>query len=237
MTQLSQSTPELTGRIACLARRWSRHRKLAFVKKRDSWLDVLVLEWASIPLTQAVARTSITPTQVSIVSIVGKILAAALFCNGQLRFGAAAWLIAVLLDGVDGKLARLTGKVSEQGARLDYSADFSLFVVLVLALASSSGVNEFLAAACAGTGIASALATSDEALSRKSDVNSRSRWDRLTAEAGIVPYPGVLEVQLLLFFMAPVIGAAVVTMAMLISTGYFTAAWMAKIFFLGRGQS
>jgi CDP-diacylglycerol--glycerol-3-phosphate 3-phosphatidyltransferase len=207
------------------------------VKKRDSWLDVLVLEWVSIPLTRALARTFLTPTQVSIISIAGKIIAAALFWDGQLRYGAAAWIVAVLLDGVDGKLARLTGKVSEQGARLDYSADFSLFVVLVLALASGSDVSMFLAAVCAGTGIASALATSDNDLARKSDVDSRSIWDRLTAEAGMVPYPGVLEIQFLLLFLAPVVGATAVTIAMLVSTAYFTAAWMAKIIFLGRIHS
>ncbi len=116
-------------------------RRDDFLKPRDSWLDVLVLDHLSVPLTRLCARVGLTPTSVSVISIGWRLLAIAAFADDRLWVGAAAYVIGLLLtDGVDGKLARLTRRTSTLGAALDYSADMGLFAALTLSLRCQRGV-------------------------------------------------------------------------------------------------
>ena len=105
-------------------------------------------------------RVGLTPTIVSVISIGWRLLAIAAFADDRLWLGAAAYVIGLLLDGVDGKLARLTGRTSALGAALDYSADMGLFAALTLSLGVSAGSPLWLIGACIALGVASALAPS-----------------------------------------------------------------------------
>ena len=86
----------------------------------------------SIPLDQRLARrlvapltrTSVTPNQITALSLGLALTAGALFCTGSAR--AAAWAagifaLARFLDHADGELARLTGRASRFGYYLDYA--------------------------------------------------------------------------------------------------------------------
>ena len=76
-------------------------RRDDFLDPRDSWLDVLVLDRLSVPLTRMCARVGLTPTIVSVISIGWRLLAIAAFANDRLSLGAAAYIVGLLLDGVD----------------------------------------------------------------------------------------------------------------------------------------
>lgn len=72
------------------------------------------------------ARTSVTPNQVTAARLFTGIAAAALIATGQpllTDFGALVLLLSMVLDRADGELARLTGKISASGHRFDLLSD------------------------------------------------------------------------------------------------------------------
>jgi phosphatidylglycerophosphate synthase len=79
-------------------------------------------EWALV-LTRAAARTGITPNQVSLIGAFFCILAGWLFHRGWYWPGLAAALGFMILDTVDGKLARCTITSSKLGEMLDHGID------------------------------------------------------------------------------------------------------------------
>ena len=204
-------------------------RRDDFLKPRDSWLDVLVLDHLSVPLTRLCARVGLTPTSVSVISIGWRLLAIAAFANDHLPLGAAAYILGLLLDGVDGKLARLTKRTSTLGAALDYSADMGLFAALTLSLGVTAGSPMWLIGACIAVGVASALAPSpvvEDASVLSADSGS---WNRRTASHRLRALPGVLEVHFVMFGLAPLLGGDVVTATLAAASLYFLATWIGKL--------
>ena len=85
----------------------------------------------SIPFDQRLARlvvrpfrrTLLTPNQLTTLSLVAGLVAAALFAAGEpalAHWGAGAFMLAMFIDHTDGELARLTGKTSRFGHHYDY---------------------------------------------------------------------------------------------------------------------
>lgn len=88
------------------------------------------------PLAVRLARIGVTPDMVTITGTVGAVVAsAALIATGHLFWGAFAVTLFVLLDMLDGALARLRGGGSVFGAVLDSTgdraADAAIFGALV----------------------------------------------------------------------------------------------------------
>lgn len=88
------------------------------------------------PLAARLARIGVTPDMVTITGTVGAVVAsAALIATGHLFWGAFAVTLFVLLDMLDGALARLRGGGSVFGAVLDSTgdraADAAIFGALV----------------------------------------------------------------------------------------------------------
>ncbi|RZU31447.1 phosphatidylinositol phosphate synthase [Blastococcus saxobsidens] len=76
------------------------------------------------PLAARLARVGVTPDMVTITGTVGAVASAAgLIATGQLFWGAFAVTVFVLLDMLDGALARLRGGGSVFGAVLDSTGD------------------------------------------------------------------------------------------------------------------
>jgi phosphatidylglycerophosphate synthase len=203
----------------------------SFVKARDSWVDVLVLERFAVPITRVCARARISPTTVSSVSIALRLTAAALFYRHDLRIAAVVYLGGLLLDGVDGKLARLTGRTSEFGRLLDYSSDFGVFVLLIFAVARGSGTPLIIATVCAATGVSSAFATAGSAADDRTAKNrgNDSKWEAFTRRHRLIAFPGVVEAHFVLFGLAPLIAGAVVEYGLVACSFYFALAWVAKL--------
>jgi phosphatidylglycerophosphate synthase len=95
--------------------------------------------WAVLRL----ARTGITPNQVTVLVNVFAWTVTALFLTGNLLAGSLLSFLVGLLDGFDGKLARLKGMVTRVGA-LEHSFDllfeFSWILALGYYLSQSEGI-------------------------------------------------------------------------------------------------
>jgi phosphatidylglycerophosphate synthase len=74
-------------------------------------------------LTRWAARAGLTPNFVTLVGAVLCVLAFFLFWNGQYWWGVASGFIFMVLDTVDGKLARVTGASSKWGEVFDHGID------------------------------------------------------------------------------------------------------------------
>ena len=90
----------------------------------------------SRPIARALSHTAVTPNQISLLSLAVAGLAFAMFASGQPVAGGLLAQASSIIDGVDGDLARLTGKASPFGAFLDAVIDRYAdgFVMLSLTL-------------------------------------------------------------------------------------------------------
>ena len=91
----------------------------------------------SVPLAALLARTSVTPDQVTWASTVLAFGAGGALARGHYEAGVAIALAAQIVDCVDGDLARLTGRTSPAGAYLDSVLDRWADAALILGLALS----------------------------------------------------------------------------------------------------
>lgn len=76
-------------------------------------------------LTRAAAGAGVHPLAVTLAGLACCIVAAVLFWRGSLWLGGLAALLSLLLDSVDGTLARVTGQTSRAGHLLDRAIDFA----------------------------------------------------------------------------------------------------------------
>ncbi len=111
----------------------------------DRWTMPLTqrpLEW----LARGLAGTGVRPDQVTVAAFVVGMLALPLLAMEA--YGAA--LVAILLnrlgDGLDGALARLTGRASDAGGFLDIGLDFVFYAAVVLGFALADPAANALAA-------------------------------------------------------------------------------------------
>ncbi|MFT7695148.1 MAG: phosphatidylglycerophosphate synthase [Candidatus Latescibacterota bacterium] len=111
-------------------------------------INDLVAEFLHPPieffLTKAVARTRITPNQVSYFNALLNIVAIPLIAFGWLWIGIACNLLRGVMDGVDGKLARLTLRESKGGDRIDHVVDRLYLPLFFLALGWHLGGGNWL---------------------------------------------------------------------------------------------
>jgi phosphatidylglycerophosphate synthase len=101
----------------------------------------------TIPMVKVVARTAITPNTITLISFVFTIAAAVPLVSGSYRglvLGAFIQWFGSLLDGVDGKLARLKAQTSALGGKLDTRLDMVYYAVLFGALAVGLAVDRRL---------------------------------------------------------------------------------------------
>lgn len=72
--------------------------------------------------TRWLSRTTVSPNALTLLSIAGIWAAVPLFATGHIGWGAAAAWLGVILDSVDGKLARLTVNLSDAMGSLEHAA-------------------------------------------------------------------------------------------------------------------
>ncbi|MBF0595526.1 MAG: CDP-alcohol phosphatidyltransferase family protein, partial [Candidatus Omnitrophica bacterium] len=120
-----------------------RKQKFDFLKKNESWSSVLFLDPLMIPLIILIKERRdrfpfyfITPNAVSLASFVvyfSSIMLFFLYPKHQ-PLCVLGLLIAVILDGIDGQLARATGRASRFGGVVDAFFDmfkYSLGLILI----------------------------------------------------------------------------------------------------------
>ena len=87
----------------------------------DTWIHRLAR-----PCVRPLARTRVTPSHLTTLRLLTGLAAIALFASGDATmswWALALYLVSMLLDRMDGELARLTGASSEAGHRYDLFAD------------------------------------------------------------------------------------------------------------------
>ena len=89
------------------------------------------------PLASVLARTGVTPVQITWVSAVVAFAGAGVFAAGHYITGALLTFAGVVTDCVDGDLARLTGRTSRWGAFLDSVLDRWTDAALILGITYS----------------------------------------------------------------------------------------------------
>lgn len=107
-------------------------------RANDGFFSVFVLRKFSKILTWVAVRIGATPNQVTFFSFLVGLLSAFCFSRGNLLntfFGAALLQLSIIIDCVDGELARYTRKFSKLGAWLDAVTDRVKEYLVFLALA------------------------------------------------------------------------------------------------------
>jgi len=108
-----------------------------YLKETDAWSTVLFADPLGIPLARLLSHTPIHPNVVTIASLVPALVCTYFFWRGDslsLIWGALLFWFAWILDCTDGKLARLTGKFSPLGRRLDPIIDFLRKLIAMVVL-------------------------------------------------------------------------------------------------------
>ncbi len=99
--------------------------------------------WPENMLAKAAANTRITPNQITVYSALIAFFGTYLFATQYFLLGLIIAVIAGILDGVDGKLARIKLLSSPFGDRLDHSLDvsfeFSWYIALGWGLSQATG--------------------------------------------------------------------------------------------------
>lgn len=109
----------------------------SYLKETDAWSTVLFADPLGIPLARLLSHTSIHPNVVTIASLVPALACTYFFWRGDslsLLWGALLFQLAWILDCTDGKLAKMTGKQTEFGTKLDPKVDFVRKLLTLAAL-------------------------------------------------------------------------------------------------------
>ena len=118
----------------------TRKKNGNLLKSVDTWSTVFLFDPVAIPLTKVIARTRITPNQISVSRLFPSVLAAVFFLSDRRDLqilGAITVYLTFLMDCVDGKLARLKQIESEFGRRIDYLCDSFGKLIALLSLTYS----------------------------------------------------------------------------------------------------
>ena len=100
----------------------------------DGYISRYVNRRASKPMAQLLAKTRITPNQITWVAFVIALLSFISFIFGQNIVGGLLVQLSSIVDGVDGSLARLKGMTSTFGGFLDSVLDRYADILIVLGL-------------------------------------------------------------------------------------------------------
>lgn len=142
------------------------------------------------PLVPPLARLGVTPGQVTVGAFLMAAGAAALIAAGRPRIGLAVWLVSRIGDGLDGELARHTGRTTAFGGYLDITLDMAGYTAMVLGFAvAHPTLSVAWSAVLAGyvLAITTTLALSDAGRSAGRQVSATNRTFEFTpalTEAG-----------------------------------------------------
>jgi phosphatidylglycerophosphate synthase len=154
--------------------------------------------WYLTPIERGLASSGVSPNTITLLSLAVCVASGVLAATGHLA--AAAWLYmgAGMLDVLDGRVARRTGRISESGALLDSVADRwgEFFVLGGLALAAPDAWGLAAVLVCtAGSQMVSYTRARGEAFGIKLEGGTMQRAERIivVSLAMIVSRIGVLS--------------------------------------------
>ena len=74
-------------------------------------------------MRNALIESRLTPNAISLTGLVGNVIAAVLIYQGELFWGGIAFILGSVMDTLDGRYSRMSGKGSPFGAFLDSTLD------------------------------------------------------------------------------------------------------------------
>lgn len=85
---------------------------------------------------RALARAGVSPNEVSLLAALLGVTAGVLVADHRVSLGLGVWLLSRVLDGMDGVLARESGRASAFGGYLDITLDMVAYSAMLLGYAS-----------------------------------------------------------------------------------------------------
>jgi len=93
------------------------------VKKTFTDFLRVTFKWFLDPLGGFLNRIGLTPNSVTLLGVLGNVVAAFFIARGQIMIGGIIMLIVWPIDALDGTMARLRGEASDWGAFVDSVSD------------------------------------------------------------------------------------------------------------------
>jgi CDP-diacylglycerol--glycerol-3-phosphate 3-phosphatidyltransferase len=104
-----------------------------FIPVKKTFTDFLrvTFKWFLDPIGGFLNRIGLTPNAVTLLGVLGNIVAGYFIVRGQIMVGGIVMLIAWPVDALDGTMARLRGEASDWGAFVDSVSDrYSEMIIL-----------------------------------------------------------------------------------------------------------
>jgi choline kinase/phosphatidylglycerophosphate synthase len=168
---------------------WRRHGP----KPTDQIIARTVNRRISGPLTRRLLRTGLSPDVATLLAFATTLVAAGLIAVGDwwaMTAGGLGVMLGSALDGVDGELARVSGRASRRGAALDTLLDRYADLAVVIGLVLGAGATSSVWAWGFAAGCGCLLISYVHAVGRDTDVRLLFRR----------------EVRLLIFALAAIVG-------------------------------
>ena len=149
-----------------------------------------ILPRAMKPVVRFLAQAGITPNVMSVLAFGTALAAGALVATGFPRMAIGVWLVSRVGDGLDGILARETGRSTAFGGYLDITLDMTAYSAMVLGFAVAHpdlGIVWSVILVGYALAITTTLALSNAAAAagrRVSDTNRTFQFTTGMAEAG-----------------------------------------------------
>lgn len=196
----------------------------SWVRERDAWCVVLLMDPIGVRIVPLLAQVGISANFVTSVSMICRAAAVGAAIGGVWWGFFALWLVAFLLDCMDGQLARATRTSSRLGARLDVINDVAGGAALVALIAAKASLAATLLGVAwfglwLGRWAWSMKRGLDVARERRRDARGvLQRWKRWTASRRLKPTPltGIEETAIVVP-LGLVFGCEAVVLAILIA--------------------
>lgn len=98
-----------------------------------------------MPFCAALARIGMTPNLISNLRTVLGLVGLVMLCAGFKWSGVSLFIIAIVMDSLDGGIARLRGSCSHRGTFIDKVADYTIYCASVVAMVYAEAVGGFVA--------------------------------------------------------------------------------------------
>ena len=202
-------------------------RNESYLKRPDSWMAVLFSDHIGVLVTRILMTyfPSVTPTLVTFFSMVPRLIAVYFFAEGSYRLAGVAYLIGLVLDGVDGKLSRATKKGSLLGANLDFSFDVLTQGLLIGAIVQQEGMPSLVAGSLVGIVVACMVTKGQELNEFKRALSQRPGTLRSAAFA----HPTLVDSQFVAFGLVPLLAPGYVLIGLYLMVAYHALAWLVKL--------
>lgn len=158
------------------------------------------------PIENICLKMDIHPNTVTMIGFIFNIFVGVLYASGHFLWGGWLLLFAASFDFLDGRIARMTGKVSATGGYLDSILDRYIDMVLFAGLATyyrGTFIYYFALGAILGTFMVSYTKAKAESMGIKCDVGLMQRPERIVLLGLGSIFSSILQIAIMPFWTPP----------------------------------